>query len=97
MDRIQQLENATLLEDIKLESKLSVLKPLLCAWLYNAWIHIHKKRMVQIGWEKCSLLFKEEDVQVEDTIIKENMEGDIDPETTIKSIMEDSLKKLADI
>jgi hypothetical protein len=57
MDQIQQqLKNATPAENINLESKLSVLKPLLCTWLYSAWLYIHKKRMVQIGWEKCGLL-----------------------------------------
>lgn len=42
-------------ENITLDSKLSVLKPLLCSWLYEAWLTIHKKRMVQIGWEQCDI------------------------------------------
>jgi hypothetical protein len=118
MDQIQQqLENATPTEGIKLESKLSVLKPLLCSWLYKAWLHIHKKKMVQIGWEKCGLLqafqpkfqatalnenmtsplFKGNDVQAEETMNKEDMANDIELETTIKTVMEDSLKRLANI
>jgi hypothetical protein len=51
----QQLEDSTMSMEIMLETKLSILKPLLCLWLCNSWIHSHKK-MVQIGWKKCGLL-----------------------------------------
>ena len=48
------VEDFTDSKEIKLQTKLSILKPLICLWLYNARIHIHKK-MIQIGWEKCGL------------------------------------------
>ena len=44
-------------EDIKIDFKMSTLKPKLCSWLFSAWLHIcNKQQMVQKGWEKCGLL-----------------------------------------
>jgi hypothetical protein len=64
MDQIStQLEHSNEPSEIKLETKLSILKPLFCLWLYNAWIHIHKK-LIQIGWEKCGLLRFQTEFQV---------------------------------
>ena len=42
-------------ENITLDSKLKVLKPLIYSWLYEAWLNIHKKQIVQIGWEQCDI------------------------------------------
>ena len=55
MNQISQQLDSGEEKNIKLDSKLSVLKPLLCSWLYEAWLSIHKKRMVQIGWEQCGI------------------------------------------
>jgi hypothetical protein len=44
-----------------------------------------------------SPLFKGNDVQAEETMNKEDMANDIELETTIKTVMEDSLKRLANI
>ena len=44
-------------EDIKIDFKMSTLKPKLCSWLFSAWLHIcNKQQMVQKRWEKCGLL-----------------------------------------
>jgi hypothetical protein len=44
-------------EDIKVDFKMSTLKPRLCSWLFFAWLHISSKQdMVKKGWEKCGLL-----------------------------------------
>jgi hypothetical protein len=51
----QQLKNKIGAEDIKLKNKLSFFKPLLLNWLYNVWIHIPKKRIIQIELEQCRL------------------------------------------
>jgi hypothetical protein len=117
LDQIsQQLEDSTESKEIKLQTKLSILKPLICLWLYNAWLHIHKKKMIQIGWEKCELLqpfqadfqaasldanissplFKE-NAQVEHTTNKEDLVEDIEPDTSIDAVMQDSLKNLVEV
>ena len=103
-------------ENITLDSKLSVLKPLLCSWLYEAWLTIHKKRMVQIGWEQCGIakafendfqeaalcanlstpLFKEEGTQIED-VNKDDLIEDMEPDTCITTVMQESLEKAAEI
>ena len=44
-------------QDIKVDFKMSILKPKLYSWLFSAWLHISSKQeMVQKGWEKCGLL-----------------------------------------
>jgi hypothetical protein len=56
MDQIsQQLETSIEAKEIKLDTKLTILKPLLCLWLHNAWIYIHKNRMIQIRWKERGL------------------------------------------
>lgn len=39
-----------------MEYELSVMKLLLCGWLFSYWTYIHNRKMVQIGWERCGLL-----------------------------------------
>ena len=46
MNQISQQLDSGEEENIKLDSKLSVLKPLLCSVLYEAWLSIYKKRMI---------------------------------------------------
>ena len=44
-------------QDIKVDFKMSTLKPKLYLWLFLAWLHISSKQeMVLKGWEKCGLL-----------------------------------------
>ena len=43
------------LENVELNTKMSVLKPLLYSWLYQAWQHINKKTMIKRGWSMCGL------------------------------------------
>ena len=43
------------LQDVELNTKMSVLKPLLCSWLYQAWQHINKTDMIKRGWSMCGL------------------------------------------
>jgi hypothetical protein len=42
------------LEDVKLNTKMIALKPLLSSWLYLAWQHINKPSMIK-GWAMCRL------------------------------------------
>ena len=104
-------------ENIKLDSKLSILKPLLCSWLYEVWLSIYKKRMVQIGWKHCGIakvfqhdfqeaalctnlstsLFKDEATQIEEVTNKDDIIEDIEPNTYITTIMQESLEKTVEI
>jgi hypothetical protein len=43
------------LTDVKLDMKMSVLKPLLCSWLYLAWQHVNQPSMIKKGWAMCGL------------------------------------------
>jgi len=44
-------------ELVKVDFKMSTLKPKMYSWLYFAWLHISsKKEMVIKGWEECRLL-----------------------------------------
>ena len=50
----QQIDEKEL-QDVKLDTKISVLKPLICGWLWHAWQHINKPSMIQKGWSMCGL------------------------------------------
>ena len=51
----KQLEDKTVM-DVKIDIKMSTLKPLLCGWLFKAWAHVNKLEMIKIGWAQCGLL-----------------------------------------
>jgi hypothetical protein len=38
------------LTEIKLDTKMTVLKPLLCTWLYLTWQHVNQPSMIKKGW-----------------------------------------------
>ena len=40
---------------VKVNIKMSTLKPLLCGWLFEAWQHVNKVEMIRIGWSQCGL------------------------------------------
>ena len=50
----KQIDEMELL-DVELNTKMSVLKSLLCSWLYQAWQHINKTYMIKRGWSMCGL------------------------------------------
>ena len=35
---------------------MSILKSLLCGWLFKAWAHVNKPYMIKVGWYQCGLL-----------------------------------------
>lgn len=43
-------------KDVKIDIKMSTLKPLLCGWLFKAWAHVNKADMIKVGWTQCGLL-----------------------------------------
>jgi hypothetical protein len=43
------------LKDVKLDTKMTVLKPLLCSWLFQAWHHVNQLAMIRKGWTMCGL------------------------------------------
>ena len=55
MDQISKQLKTCMIEDVKLDMRLSIMKPQLCGWLYKAWKHIDKKELIQVGWEKCGI------------------------------------------
>lgn len=40
---------------VKVDIKMSALKPLLCGWLFQAWQHVNMVEMIRIGWSKRGL------------------------------------------
>jgi hypothetical protein len=52
MDKQLQTKAA---EDIKLDFRMSTIKPHLCTWLLKAWQHIDKENLIQRGWEQCGI------------------------------------------
>ena len=50
----QQLEEKDL-KDVKLDTKMMVLKLLLCSWLYQAWQHVNQQSMIKKGQAMCGL------------------------------------------
>ena len=53
-DIMKQLQ-FTSAKDIKVDTKMTALKPQLCAWLLKAWQHIQRSDMIQVGWSHCGL------------------------------------------
>jgi hypothetical protein len=43
------------LKDVKLDTKMTTLKPHLCSWLLQAWGYVNKPKMISRGWEMCGL------------------------------------------
>jgi hypothetical protein len=43
-------------KDVRVDTKMSTLKPLLCNWLFLSWQHINKPQMIKVGWSLCGLL-----------------------------------------
>jgi hypothetical protein len=52
MDKQLQTKAA---KDIKLDFRMSTIKPYLCTWLLKAWQHIDKENLIQRGWEQCGI------------------------------------------
>jgi hypothetical protein len=50
----QQLQTRTT-EEIKLDFRMSTIKPHLCSWLLKAWQHVDKENLIQRGWEQCGI------------------------------------------
>jgi hypothetical protein len=50
----KQLEEKDV-HSVKLDTKMSILKPLLCTWLHEAWKHINQPIMIKKGWAMCGL------------------------------------------
>jgi hypothetical protein len=53
-DIMKQLQH-TSAKHIKVDTKMTALKPQLCAWLFKAWQHIQRPHMIQVGWSHCGL------------------------------------------
>jgi hypothetical protein len=81
-----QLESSS---DVKVDTKMSTLKPLICQWLFTAWHHITTKLdMVEKGWKHTGLLkafepeFKKQAMMDNiKTPLFKSIEGDIAMET----------------
>jgi hypothetical protein len=43
------------LEEVKLKTKMTALKPLICSWLHQAWQDVNKPSMIKKGWAMCGL------------------------------------------
>jgi hypothetical protein len=43
------------LEEVKLNTKMIALKPLLCSWLHQAWQDVNKPSMIKKEWAMCGL------------------------------------------
>jgi hypothetical protein len=43
-------------KDMRVDTKMSTLKSLLCSWLLLSWQHINKPLMIKVGWSQCGLL-----------------------------------------
>ena len=67
----KQLETCEV-EEVKVDMTLKTMKPQLCGWLYNAWLHIANESLIKMGWEKCGLSRPFEDNFQADAL-KENM------------------------
>jgi hypothetical protein len=81
-----QLESSS---DVKVDTKMSTLKPLICQWLFTAWHHLTTKlEMVEKGWKHIGLLKafepefqKQAMVDNIKTPLFKSIEGDIAMET----------------
>jgi hypothetical protein len=81
-----QLESSS---DVKVDTKMSTLKPLICQWLFTAWHHLTTKLdMVEKGWKHTGLLKafepefqKQAMVDNIKTPLFKSIEGDIAMET----------------
>ena len=104
----KQLEDKAA-KDVKIDTKMSTLKPLLCGWLFKAWAHVNKPQMIKIGWSQCGLL-QAFDTSFQVQAMDENMktplfeadsnvvqEDNIDTDESIEKVMEDSLARVAEI
>lgn len=54
IDIDKQLDNKEA-KDIKVDTKMSTLKPFLCGWLLKAWGDVNKAQMIKVGWSRCGL------------------------------------------
>ena len=43
------------LTKVKLDTKMTILKPLLCSWFYLAWQYVNQPSMIKKGWATCGL------------------------------------------
>jgi len=59
-------------ENLKIDFRMSIMKPNLCAWLFHAWIHLkNMNEMICKGWGKIRLL-KSFNMQFELTAMEVN-------------------------
>jgi hypothetical protein len=70
-------------KEVKVDFKLSTLKPKLCSWLYSIWQHLtNKPEMVIKGWNKTGL-FRSFDLNFQTQAMVDNMKAPL-----LKSIEE---------
>jgi hypothetical protein len=62
---------------------MTVLKPLLCSWLYQAWQHVNQQSMIKKGWAMCGL-DKAFCSTLQTTAMNENMKTPLFKETTVQ-------------
>ena len=97
-------------KDVKLDFRMSSLKPLLCSWLFEAWHHVNKPAMIRRGWAQCGLqqVFNstfqctamEEHMKTplfKETSFESREEEEIDPDDSVEDIMEDGLLQVAEM
>ena len=89
----KQLEDKTPIY-VKIDIKMSTLKPLLCNWLFKAWAHVNKPEMIKIGWSQCRLL-QAFDLTFQVQTMDENMK--IPLFHADSSVQEESIEKEEDI
>jgi hypothetical protein len=94
------------LEEVKLNTKMTSLKALLCSWLHQAWQDVNKPSMIKKGWAMCGLdrafhkVFQTNsmDENMKIPLFKEmHMEEETDTDLQVESIMDDSLTKITKI
>jgi hypothetical protein len=80
--------------NIKVDFKMSTLKPLLCSWLFTSWLSIcNKQEMVKVGWSKCGLL-RSFDPEFQKDAMIQNMKTPLFKEDT--NIQVDTSKNIED-
>jgi hypothetical protein len=55
MEEMDKQLQTRAVEDIKMDFRMSTIKPHLCAWLLKAWQHVDKENLIQRGWEQCGI------------------------------------------
>jgi hypothetical protein len=55
MEEMDKQLQTRAVEDIKMDFRMSTIKPHLCSWLLKAWQHVDKENLIQRGWEQCGI------------------------------------------